>query len=218
MSSEFPGELGRRIRWTGPPMQEGALGAEASSMGGRDADARRKAAKMMQRAMFQKLELLKERYGIGKHDIHTEMQLLLFSVCNEFIPGFQIDYASKRRGAPQKWDEARYARLVYDADIERAKGAKSDQKACEILIRSAIKVPRGIYLPVHKRGIYLPVHKKNEKISTIGESIASLAARLSEARKMRRNQIAAIFGGSLEVKDRQSIIEEHRKRRPARRP
>jgi hypothetical protein len=46
---------------------------------------------------------------------------LLICLCNSFFAGFEVNY-SEKRGAPRKWDVARYCTLL--ADIEEIKSEK----------------------------------------------------------------------------------------------
>ena len=114
------GDLGQRIEWTGPELREQI----ASESDQEYARYRRRIQKLISKEstrvlseQARKLPLLAEHYGISSDDPGLFIPMLLRRVCEDFIPGFQVESGGAKRGRKLVWDFQRRMELMADVDM-----------------------------------------------------------------------------------------------------
>src|SRR5262245_42388461 len=112
---------------------------------------------------IRKLPLLAQEYGIDTRDDGWVLALLL-ELASETVPGFGIDFGSRR--GPRKWKEGERNDLIADVEAEKARRGCGDSEACHILVTS----PR-----------YTKRYGGNQRLSSVRRARA-LNSRLVDAR------------------------------------
>jgi hypothetical protein len=171
---KFGGDLGQRIKGTGPELREQI----ASESDQEYARYRRPIQKLISREstrvlsdQARKLALLAEYYDLSSDD-PSFIPILLRRVCEDFIPGFQVESGASKRGRKMVWDFQRCMELMADVDMIKDEKTCGDRDACRFLIASAMKAGKGRYLTA-----------KRTSGQTKERAARSLETRLFEARR-----------------------------------
>jgi hypothetical protein len=178
---KFGGDLGQRIKWTGPKLREQITSESDQEYARYQRRIQKRISKESTRVLSEqarKLALLAEHYDVSSDDPRLFIPMLLLHVCKDFIPGFQVESGGAKRGRKILWDFQRRMELMADVDMIKDEKTCGDRQACRILIDRALKTGKGRYLPTKR------VSAAN--ISTGGakkRAIRSLETRLFEARR-----------------------------------
>jgi hypothetical protein len=171
---KFGGDLGQRIKWTGPELREQI----ASESDQEYARYRRRIRKLISKEstrvlseQARKLALLAEYYDLSRDD-PSFIPILLRCVCEDFIPRFQVESGGAKRGRKMVWDFQRCMELMADVDMIKDEKTCGDRDACRFLIASAMKAGKGRYLPAKRTS-----GQTKERVAR------SLETRLFEARR-----------------------------------